>query len=319
MIIIIKKLFLSVTLAASLVLLLMNCAQDANSPAGEDGGAPPSFTATKTNRGNSFQVSPSTGSNTNSDNPLFKDATVTDNEKRWGTSAPINEYKTSVFRDYRMGLPINDPDEINNLRVYVDLSKTIDAKTYGGSVTIAYEDFSDLETPGRYVQFESGTGQDSQYNIWFKKTGSSKLYYHGFFQDTDGSLILVIDEKTKMVRNSDKPSTTNLYDGSVWIMMFRTTFVNKTSCTNQDNRYVAHHNEWASSNGAEPLSFPRAKCWFINIGPFDCKTWRTKTGGINTVAAVEPDGDCYKKLGDFIGLDVLEAFDITSISQIKLN
>ncbi len=268
-------------------------------------------------------------------NSLKKSSFALDREKKWGTSAPIfiDSVDTDVFDDFRLQeAPFNSWDDISEFRIYVKLKKT-GSNYYGGKITINYWDYSRQNKPERTVRFESGTGDNAKYNIWFKK--NDKSYFHGFFQERDGSAIVVIDRKTQVLDNPDNPNPPNLYSGSIWVMMFRTTFKGQNSCNNRDQHYVSIYNKLVSScktnsfnqnchllgYGREhlpTLSERNKKCWFISTGPFDCKTWR-EGNGVNTFKAVEPDGNCYMKFGEFHGLDIVKAFGVTEVSDIQVH
>ena len=262
---------------------------------------------------------------------LKKSSFVLEREKRFGVSAPIDtdSIDTDVFDDFRLGeSPFNSWDDISEFRVYVDLKRTGN-NYYGGEVTIGYWDYGRIKKQERRVIFSSGTGDDAQYNVWFNKNNKS---YHGFFQEEDGSLILVIDKKTDLAKSPDDTTPIeNLYSGSIWIMMFRTTFKGQNSC-NSDQFYVRVHNDLvklcrrfpfnpscglpgAQKERIPPLSERNKKCWIIRGGPFDCRTWRN--GDIvNTFRAVEPDDNCYAKLGEFNGLDITKAFGVKKVGDL---
>ncbi|MCB0411829.1 MAG: hypothetical protein KDD22_04845, partial [Bdellovibrionales bacterium] len=52
---------------------------------------------------------------------------------------------------------------------------------------------------------------------------------------------------------------------------------------------------------------PQTYCWFISLGPYDCRAW-TDGNGVDSDKAVLPDNG-YKKLGDFEGLNLKKAFN----------
>ncbi|MCB0406617.1 MAG: hypothetical protein KDD34_00355, partial [Bdellovibrionales bacterium] len=61
-------------------------------------------------------------------------------------------------------------------------------------------------------------------------------------------------------------------------------------------------------NGYLPgFGSPRTYCWFISIGPYDCRTWKNGYG-VDTTRAINPDSD-YKLLGSFQGLNINDAFN----------
>ena len=255
----------------------------------------------------------------NPDNdPLYKSDNIRSREGRYGTSAPVVSFDYDTLEDFRLGRPFRSTD-IKNMRIYVDMERAGGSRAYyQGKVTLSYND-SRSGVP--YTQFSSGQDDNAQYNIWFRKSG--KEVFHGFFQENEGSLILVVDRQTKLLQNPDDSNSVNpdnLRGGSIWVMMFRTTFRGATSCSNHSQPYISEYNKNLLFN-VEPLptlSQLPVKCWFKTIGPYDCRTWRTDRS-VDTSRAVEPDDNCYAKLGDFEGLDITEAFNVGDFSNLVIH
>lgn len=322
--------FLSLTVVTTL--LFTSCAnenQGGDNSGGRDFGFTPG-SPTDSNEGSDYVFDPANpvrGStsyyssngrtNNNNDDPLYKSSYVLEKEERWGTSAPITITSEATFESFRLGEPLNSMDDIEDLRVYVKLSKTGN-NYYGGDVIIAYWD-NGRSRPERKITFRSGNGNNAKYNVWFRK--NRKDYFHGFFQENYGSAILVIDSITPVVQSPDNPSTNILYSGSVWVMQFRTTFKGKNSCNNHDQKYIFEHNKYLSSIGEEvipTLAERNRKCWFLTSGPYDCRTWRSGKG-VNTFKAVNPNDNCYSKLGTFHGLNIFKAFNVSQVSEIQVH
>ena len=142
---------------------------------------------------------------------------------------------------------------------------------YGGVVTLSYTDQGEKHLG----YFGSGTSKkEVKYNIWFQKDG--KKVWHGFFEDFIGAIVVVIDE---VVDLGDGGGIDDKVNGSVWFKNFEFT-------------YAPH---------------PPTRCWFVSLGPYDCRAWKSGQG-VNTTEAVNPDRG-YKKLGTFIGLSVKDAFN----------
>lgn len=156
-----------------------------------------------------------------------------------------------------------------DVQINVNLLKY--GKGYGGTISIAYTD-DGVPYSGH---FTSGTSKDSnKYNIWFRKNG--KDVWHGFFTDFMGGLIVVIDE---VVDLGDGAGPEETVGGSVWFKNFGLT-------------YAPH---------------PPTYCWFVSLGPYDCRAWKSGDG-VKTTKAVEPDSG-YKLLGRFTDLNIKEAFN----------
>ena len=256
------------------------------------------------------------------DNPLGKSNSVLDNEKRFGASAPITITSRAAFEDFRLGEPVNDYDDIEQLRVYTKLSKTSQGY-YAGDVTISWYEYNSTGRVKVSNTFKSGSGSKARYNIWFTEDPNESAGYHGFFQENNGSLILVIDRAYSQVLDICDPDETDptleFFEGSIWSMQFRTTFNDRNSCNNQDNVYIRDHNRNNSSSyGKSPiplLSERNKQCWEIRSGPYDCRTWRSGSG-VNTYRAFEPDGNCYRKIGRFKYLDPYKSLDIEDLDDI---
>ena len=256
-------------------------------------------------------------SNPNNDDPLYKSDNIRSREGRWGISAPVIRFNSNTLEEFRLDESFRSRD-IKNMRVYVALQKA-DGPYYQGRVTLSYNDAGRRKVP--FTQFSSGSDENAQYNAWFR--AGSKRVFHGFFQENEGALILVVDRQTRVLRNADDNNNVNpdnLRGGSIWIMMFRTTFRGATSCSNHSQPYISHYND-GLSYGVERLPLVSdlpVKCWFKRIGPYDCRTWRTDQG-VDTFRAVEPDDNCYAKLGDFEGLDITKAFNVRDFSNLAIH
>ena len=325
---------------------LLNCAQPAGpgtagatgGSTGTDGGFSPGGSLNRGGGGNGgegFEPNQGTQYSTvghspqgSNNDPFHRSASVQENEKRWGTSAPIGKAESDdidqdVFEDFRLGKKINTMDDIVDFRVYVKLKKTGSGRRdgavyrnyYGGVVTIGYYDY-DLNKPVR-VRLRSGTGNDAKYNLWLTGTGSDARAktFHGFFQERDRAVIFVIDKETPLARNAESDAINTLYGGSIWIMAFKTIFPARknTSCSKRDGLYIWDYNRDPTK---ENLIQPDKKCWFIDNGPFECRAWKHEKSDIHTLRALEPDNACWTKLGDFSGLDVVKAFGVNNMGDL---
>ena len=291
-----KKYIIGIACSLSFILtaflLLMNCAQEnAGSPNDDGYGFDPSNPSSgygfdPTTRGVSEFSSSPRSRGRNEDCPLCKSSQVLDLEESHGTSAPITITNTNAFEDFRLGVPINSMDNIEDPRVYVKLSKT-GSNYYGGKVAVLYWDYERDPSGTRLAgaSVSSGNGDDARYNVWFRKNGKSN--YHGFFQENAGSIILVIDSKTPVVTDPDNPAPNTLYSGSIWNMQFRMNFRGRNSC-NSDQIYVEHYikhkatfaqvkvppplppfdpsTDCQGDNQFTPLSGRNKKCWEFDTG-----------------------------------------------------
>ena len=255
--------------------------------------------------------------NHQNDNALYKSDRIREREGRWGVSAPVMHFNSSVFEDFRLGRTFRSRD-IKNMRIYVDMEKAGTGAYYQGKVTLSYNDSGARRVP--YTQFYSGDGDNARYNVWFNKNGTRA--FHGFFQENEGALILVVDRQTSVLQSPDDSNAVNqdnLRGGSIWTMMFRTTFRGATSCTNHSQSYISEYNKYLYQFEEKlPLvSQLSVKCWFKTMGPYDCRTWRSDNG-VDTFKAIEPNDNCYAKLGDFEGLDITEAFNVRDFNNLVI-
>ncbi|MBX2986858.1 MAG: hypothetical protein KF802_03085 [Bdellovibrionaceae bacterium] len=170
--------------------------------------------------------------------------------------------------------PLNYPTDYT---VQVDLQND-GTNLFSGSVRIGYTD-NNMRYEGVFL---SGTGvnnkieynnynylKEYQHNFWFQN--SSK--FTGYFQDSYGAIVLVIDSVSSQ-GNGDGLNTTVL-GGSIWYRNFP---------------------------ASQAPQSPYRKCWHVEGGPFDCRSW-----AVSTKAGVEPT-DTYRKLGTFSGLSLPQAF-----------
>ena len=181
------------------------------------------------------------------------------------------------FNSYVATRPLNNPTDV---KITVQLQHVGDLR-YGGRVAISYTD-NNIRYQG---WLESGVGLNSTYNInsrddgkyeaqfnyWFPNQG--KTVFSGFFQDTIGAVVLVIDN----VQNQGDGQGGGLVSGSLWYKNFA---------------------QVLAPQG------PMRKCWFISLGPYDCRS-----GTVISKSGLYPS-DGYKLLGTFSGLNMQQAFGL---------
>ena len=195
---------------------------------------------------------------------------------------------TSTLGDFAKW-PLNNP---TNIKIGVDLHDYGNAR-YGGILKISYTE------NGQTVDIRLTTGGSNEeviHNTWF--TWQGKSVFHAFFEDDKpiwadvaGGVILVIDNSNDL---GDGGSDA-LVSGSVYYANFAP----------------------ASAYGYPPPQADR-RCWFVTLGPYDCRAFlvgdtivstsalypesRTQSAGGSTVAP-------YKKLGTFTNLNMNAAFN----------
>lgn len=215
-----------------------------------------------------------------------------------GATAALQMDSYEALNTYVGVRPINNPKD---LRVSVKLQKTSANKWYG-RVFISYLDNNQYYTGKFYAQnqtVQSGvsnghTGKHhAEYNVWF--TRNSKNVFHGFFEDQYGAVMLVVDDYLDL---NDGAGATEL-SGSVWFKNYA-----------------------PSSAAKNPSNLP---CWFIEAGPYDCRTFMTSREIVNTTSALYPTESVFydnyysplipnepargwQRLGTFDGLNRAKAF-----------
>ncbi|GIL17326.1 MAG: hypothetical protein BroJett040_10770 [Oligoflexia bacterium] len=211
-----------------------------------------------------------------------------------GASVQFTPDNISVLNEYVALHPVNNPQ---NMALNVDLHD-VGGGRYGGVIQISYYDNGQWNT-GR---FETGTGtltsppegsnlkfpsdyvgtNYAEFNKWFIYNG--KKVFHGFFQDSYGAIVLVIDNALDL---GDGGGITEV-SGSVYFKNFTTGYAQQGSVPWQ---------------GQVP-------CWFISYpgSPYNCQTFLGGNGLVQTTSALYP-GNGYKRLGTFSSLNKVRAFN----------
>ncbi len=186
------------------------------------------------------------------------------------TFVPVND---SVFSEYT-GRPMDDFD---NVLINVNLVKYQD-NTYGGSVTIDYDEYGQpTDTPGF---FETGGSKKAvQYNQWLN---SKKTRFHAVLQDLEGGLVISIENIIHEDFGDRGGKERSLGSGRIWFKNF------------------------VLKSGSAP--HPPTYCWFVSLGPYDCRPWPSGKG-MKSPGSVTPSGGGYKLLGRFSNLDISETFN----------
>ncbi len=239
---------------------------------------------------------------------------------------PTIPTSSSVLLVNDQGNPISERDlngYLGNVPAYkyksgsakMSLGLTKMGSGYGGYIKISF--IEDGQESVVYQQTkdpksDNYSSKDVRHNIWFQKSGEN--YWHGFFQDAVGAVVVVIDGEERG-GTGDNPHDLRL-TGSVWYMNFNT------------------HYPYNPMQGYKP-------CWEIPIGNFNCGTFfrelpRSEWGEhekrnsvlryyVDTTSSIYPKpvtftdivggqnhGQMtigrYTKLGNFKGLSRAEAF-----------
>lgn len=185
-----------------------------------------------------------------------------------GSSAAIALSSTATLAKLFFNSNPNNPTDV---RINIDLNRGSD------SVIISYVD------GGKVVESAFGTTHpwsgvsDKSFNGWVLQ--GSSLVWKGFFQDTYGAIVLVVDNF--VTQGDGQPG--NLLGGSVWFQNF--------------NRYYPNFG----------LQGPLKMCWQIEMGPYDCRSFLVGDSVQVTSSQYPnnrgPDANMYyEKLGTFSGI-----------------
>ncbi|MBO9665515.1 MAG: hypothetical protein J7501_01710 [Bdellovibrio sp.] len=173
--------------------------------------------------------------------------------------------------------PMNDPQ---NFKLKLQLQDVGNGR-YAGTVNLSYTD-TGVYYNGTFTA-DAGRNQSlsglkdnntlvAEYNRWFTYNG--KAAFTGFFQDTYGAIVVVVDN----VVNQGDGQGGSIIKGSVYWKNF------------------------AQMPAGHIGQSPYRSCWFIYNGPWNCRS----SSVINKSSTVPSDG--YRKLGTFSGMSKSAAF-----------
>ncbi len=219
-----------------------------------------------------------------------------------GAGGRVDFTSSNTIQEYRLGRRANHP--IENGRVYVDMNREGNHRYYSGQIEVAFKMRHQGVNKVYSQQFHSGWGDDNRYNVWARFGG--RLGFHAFFSDSYKGVILVIDQITNVTSERTEQDKINLKNqlgsGSIWFKSFRSHHPG-----NHNDCYKGGTHIGMGAPGSPPA--PNKRCWFINVGPWNCQAWEAGDS-VRTFMALEPDrNSCYKKLGDFKNLNISKAFD----------
>lgn len=202
------------------------------------------------------------------------------------TSLPTGDNSATLvttYADMNAYVAMRPLNSLSDIKVTVDLTKD-SRNRYFGEVMISYKD----NGVPYYGRFQSGNAEnvgikyangnkmyEHDYNYWWTDHGSA--VFSGYFQDQWGGVVLVIDRVTTQGNNDGVGKT--VLSGSVWYRNFPT---------------------------VQSTQSPYRKCWFISLGPFDCRS-----NSVSSKNAIYP-ADTYHKLGTFSGLSKSATFKTSS-------
>lgn len=227
-----------------------------------------------------------------------------------GGTALLEVDSVSILEKYTQR-PMNRPyNIILNMNVR-EVGTPNGTPVYGGSIRIAY---NDIDVAGKAYQsegyFSSGESlgdlranplqrNNTEYvNKWvYPDSYPSRSHFQGFFEDSEGGLMIVIDSKDDQ----------GLLSGAVYFLNY-----DFNVCTTRPPYYCAPKGN--------------LRCWQASLGPYDCREMLTYGNGAPSYGwtrlgsriypgypdsrSTRPDGRQYERLGRFDGLDLKKAFNV---------
>lgn len=225
-----------------------------------------------------------------------------------GATAAFQVDSAAALTAYVASHPVNNPQD---MRVSVKLVETAaGSNQFYGQVMLSYSDNGQYYT-GKFKTEDrrNPTGSTATagnlypgvhhayYNNWLLWNG--KYGFHGFFQDSLGAVMLVIDAT---VDQGDGAGATEV-SGSIWFKNY--------------------------ANSMAPPNAQSIPCWFLTAGPYDCRTFLKASGTdgyIDSGSALYPTDSVWytsrsshpyhveepargwRRLGTFSGLNKAKAF-----------
>lgn len=192
-----------------------------------------------------------------------------------GTSDFVFDSK-GVYSQYT-GRYLADLSELKNVKINLNFDKY--NSKFGGTVTIRYQCAGGRQgCNGEIYEGYFTSGNDAstnKYNVWFTKNNTR--YFHGFFEDFRGAIVVVIDNAASL---ADGVSPQDTVSGTVWFKNF------------------------GYGGGPHPATY----CWFVYDNPtYDCRAWKNGNS-VETTRAVNPDAG-YTRLGRFTNMPATAAFN----------
>ena len=235
--------------------------------------------------------------------------------KDFGGAGAYIRTNRSNFQDFNLGRPQNF--SINCTRMLLNMTRMRGNNVFKGNLAIVYED-GDTPAGNRY---SSGSSiKENQNNHWSgswrgDRNNRTSAKFNAIFEHEKGDMavILQIDEVDEVDIGDGEVGLRGA--GSIWFKMFRSAigYINDRSdvCL-RSSGYL----RFAQSKPPRP----RWKCWFVPIGPYNCRpegidtTFNTRSRQHYSEKAINISGNlpCYDEFGTFENLDINKAFNVRS-------
>jgi hypothetical protein len=270
---------LMMILGAAVVAMNVGCAQEKITGTGQDGVVDCTTVVCGPGSSSGGGSVPSAPSAGNGSNTGYEGSTVPLN-------ASVSALRGMFFNSY--------PNNPTNIQVNFNLDRDIDA------VIISYTDGGVVREAGLGTRYprgprapqQYGTRTNAKYNGWVGE-GASRVY-KAFFQDEYGAIVVVVDK----VLNAGDGTPSPYIGGTIY-------YINHGDNPGYD------YSLQGDISGGQKL------CWELTYGPYDCRTWVTKTSNydnaVNLLLSLIPTGPLggkyqsrtksYQELGTFVGLN----------------
>ena len=229
---------------------------------------------------------------------------------RYGGELAVFKFDKASVNDFvgaRSNFPLKCP------RIVLSMSAQ-NSRFYKGKLHIIYT------RDGRpsNISFDSGLSPDeNKYNQWGRgswredRNGKVDKEFHAIFEDANTAIILKIEDVR--VRDVRDGARDYLGAGKIYYKMFRAYTEPSDKCY---------------SRGAYIYTVPQKPhktkpCWFISHGPYSCLPNGVldvpKSGRAQPAPEIDITGDlpCYNRLGVFWGLEIMTAFDVRNVRDLK--
>jgi len=221
------------------------------------------------------------------------DTPGTDNTDNGGTSTITGSVVTftmkdlATFKDYvGPGRVLNNPSTV---KLKMDV-RDVGGGKFGGGISISYYDngifregvfTAGSDKNAYHKDLRDNDKMQAEYNYWFNYSGTS--VFSGYFQDSQGAIVVVISPDNTGVNPGDGQGTSGTYAGHVYYKNFKDQGMSTTMAPNS-----------------------MRACWFTYLGPLDCRSTV-----VTTKCGLYPGPETgYKFLGSFKGLNLQKAFNM---------
>lgn len=226
------------------------------------------------------------------------------------------KFNRSSVEDYNLGQSQNFGLECARLYLRMDEIELDGRTRYKGQLSISYQEGNDTLVD----IYESGfSKEENKYNHWTRgswrpRRDKVNKEFYAIFENTDRAIILKVED----VRVFDVTDGEESYraSGEVYYKMFRWS---RSAGKNDECHNNGTYMKYARSQ--PPRNRYGTQCWLRPVGPFSCLphgALPVSDGKVPSVPTIDITGDlpCYNLLGNFFNLEIEEAFDVRSATDL---